>query len=92
MKTIQTIAIAAAVTVLAGPAFAACAETADAPAYRLSVDATRQLYCLRIFDNDAVADPRPARRGLECLSEARWAKRGIHFQWVDRASTRLAAD
>lgn len=59
------------------PAPASHNRTTTTDTYRARYEAHRDVYCIRIFDDPAPAEPYPNASGETCQSRARWAKEGL---------------
>lgn len=59
------------------PAPAARNRTTTTDTYRARYEPHRDVYCIRIFDDPAPAEPYPGATGETCQSRARWATEGL---------------
>lgn len=70
-------AVALAMTSAAVPA---AAETAPPRFYDASYKPARDVYCLRLYSDGQVADPRPNVRGMTCRAKSAWAQEGVFIE------------
>lgn len=70
---------AASLAGIAPPAHAPAARnrTTTTDTYRARYEPHRDVYCIRIFDDPAPAEPYPGATGETCQSRARWATEGL---------------
>jgi hypothetical protein len=69
--------IAASIMTIAAPALAQVSSPSRA--YTASYKPARGVYCIRFF-SDALKEPRPNVPAPDCMTAARWAKRGVFIQ------------
>lgn len=74
-NAVPVLAASAAIIAVATPSIAR--KPADDRPYRVSYDARRGVYCIRLFSDGLAADPRPGGRGTTCRTRDRWAQQGV---------------
>ncbi len=74
-NAVPVLAASAAIIAVATPSIAR--KPADDRPYRVSYDARRGVYCIRLFSDGLAADPRPGGPGTTCRTRDRWVQQGV---------------